>query len=86
MKDGGVHIGGTPIARWFVIENPTKIWMISGYLYVRKPPYDEICVHPKHEVHALFYHEVDALISCSFLVTTSCFWINPFFFQMFPSV
>ena len=76
MKDGGVHIGGTPIARWFVIENPTKIWMISGYLYVRKPPYDEICVHPKHEVHALFYHCVDGFDAKLMLLFRAASWLQ----------
>ena len=36
---GGFHgHGGTPIAGWFIIENPIQKWMIWGYPYFRKPP------------------------------------------------
>ena len=31
---------GVPQNRWFIRENPTKIRMIWGYPYFRKPPYD----------------------------------------------
>ena len=30
---------GTPIAGWFIMENPSIIkWVIWGYIYLRKPP------------------------------------------------
>ena len=29
---------GVPQNRWFIMENPTKIRMIGGYPYFRKPP------------------------------------------------
>ena len=36
---GGFHEGGSPIAGWFIRENPIYKWMIEGYLYFRKPPF-----------------------------------------------
>ena len=32
----------TPIAGWFILENPKIKWMSWGYPYFRKPPYEEI--------------------------------------------
>ena len=36
---GGFRNVGTPIAGWFIMENPILKWMIWGYAYFRKPPY-----------------------------------------------
>ena len=41
-KKGGSRVMGVSQKRWlvFFMENPTKIWMIGGYPYFRKAPYD----------------------------------------------
>ena len=38
-KHGGFHKWVTPIAGWFIMENPSYKWMIWGYPYFRKPPH-----------------------------------------------
>jgi hypothetical protein len=35
---GVPQMGGTPIAGWFVMENPPKKWIIEGYPHFRTPP------------------------------------------------
>jgi hypothetical protein len=49
--------GGTPIAGWFIMENPFKHilkWMIWEYSYFRKPPY-QTSKMIKHEIVLTFY-------------------------------
>ena len=42
---GGFHShGATPIAGWFVRENPIYKWMIWGQPYFRKPPYPIVAI------------------------------------------
>ena len=39
---GGVPLnGGSPIAGWFIMENPAKKMMIWGCPHVRKAPYED---------------------------------------------
>ena len=38
VQNGGFHKWGTPNG-WFIEITPLK-WMISGYPYFRKPPFD----------------------------------------------
>ena len=41
----GVHShGGTPIAGWFIMENPMKMNDEMSYPHFRKPPYVTQCV------------------------------------------
>ena len=63
---GGFHShGGTPVAGWFVMENPNLKWMTWGYRHLEKPHLSLSIIRWAHARSQIHPASPDSQVSCA---------------------